>query len=154
MEVRFYFLEEVSEVELWASFNKSSVEGFFLRTISNPFSVTFELGWKMTFVPLGVSLITEPFVIVIVPLAESFDSDEFHVGEFIPYHPCCWQVIGCSINPSNPQFLFCVMLKSIKQIISHEDGWVAVLNGQRPLIPINKVLLTVIIHRMQEEPQL
>jgi hypothetical protein len=56
----------------------------------------------MTFVPLGVSLITEPFVIVIIPFAEAFDSDEFHVGELIPNHPSCWEIIGCAINPRDP----------------------------------------------------
>jgi hypothetical protein len=82
----------------------------------------------MTFVPLGVSLITEPFVIVIVPFAEAFDTDEFEIWEFIPYHPCCWKIIRCAVDPRYPELLLLIMLEPTEQVVGHEYRWIAIFD--------------------------
>ena len=142
MEFSFYFWPEVFEVFIGCSCEER-LKCFPLSFIANPLLVGLELGWKMTFIPFGVSLITEPFVIVIIPFAESFDPDELEIWELIPYHPCSRKKIRCAVDPRYPELLLLIMLESTEQVISHEYRWIAILDGKRPAIPINEVFFTL-----------
>jgi hypothetical protein len=142
MKFSFYLWPEVFEVFSGRSCEER-LKCFPLSFITNPLLVGLELGWKMTLIPFGVSLVTEPFVIVIIPFAESFNTDKLEIWELIPYHPCCWKEIRCAVDPRYPELLFSVMLESTEQVIGHEYRWIAILDGKRPAIPVYEVLLTL-----------
>ena len=132
-------IPERIEILYWVS-DEVLGEGISLGSISDKLFVRDELVCEMSFIPLRISLIPETRVISVIPIPQTINTDEFHVGELVPDNICSRPVVSCSIYPRYPESLFGVVFKSVEEVSSHEQTRVAILDCDTLIKPIDKSL--------------